>query len=60
MLGNRPGRGRRTPVDRSGRFRVCRVRQTEASLRKTVTAYDDRNLRVTEKRDLEVFGDGKL
>ena len=37
-----------------------RTSASEAGERKTVTAYDDRNLRVTQKRDLAAFGDGKL
>ena len=37
-----------------------RKSESQAGLRKTITEYDDSNLRVTEKRDLDVFGDGKL
>ncbi len=37
-----------------------RTSASEAGSRKTVTVYDDRNLRVTEKRDLEILDDGKL
>jgi YD repeat-containing protein len=32
----------------------------EAGLRKTETIYDDANLRITVKKDLNTFGDGKL
>ncbi len=37
-----------------------RTSESQAGSRKTITEYDDSNLRVTEKRDLDVFGDGKL
>ena len=37
-----------------------RMSESQAGLRKTITEYDDSNLRVTEKRDLDIFDDGKL
>ena len=37
-----------------------RKSESQAGSQKTITEYDDSNLRVTEKRDLDVFGDGKL
>ena len=42
--------------DTVGRLRIAR----EAELRKTEIIYDDENLQVTVKKDLNTYGDGKL